>query len=751
MKTRAQFAVLLCLSFVIGTKALVIVDSIVASSCIYYMKQFDWGCNSTGNGASVYACRCRNDDWGASVSNCIYKMSTNLGQREHALEHVARRCRDKSKNSLTYTARDFTEFYEEANGKFKYPSKPMDIENELEGPIDVNGSDFKFYHDTFLNVKRHVDKTQWFGWALNIYWAFICVVAFLYTLTQRFTKIIPPLINNYIQAHFKDSSFLKSKYYSAPYYFADILPVTVLSRGELIAVAGFWILVIIFSIVEYDMMLPNAYMGDSKYFYLLDLISYRTCIMSFSLFPSMFFLGIRNSPIQLMTAWEKRTMVNFHKHIALAMAGLAFVHSCVWTAYTIEEGDYAMWAIDAYWQYGIVAMTLLALIIFMSLKWVRIYLYDIFLFIHNVFTILFIVTIYYHVSGMGWVGWIYSMIAIYCWDKAVRIFKILSCGSVVKRSQVLYDDHSLVKLSIPARSLLIKPKLGSYYYLYFLNLSLILYAWQSHPFSVYPDPEDPESYIALIKIKRGVTSKLYQNISRSRFSKTDLKIPIMMEGPYASISLSKIDYSSPKDLLLIAGGSGILSIYQYILEAESYKKKYDYLRIRTFWIVNDPSYFYAFSKELMNVKRLIESSQNEFHSRFEIIITSNAESFGRLYEQTRATNSSEDIEEENASVKEEKKSLKLNSGSVDLECSFTCREWLKLKALENSTHFKLTFLPCSSRPCLKSLVRSLKLKRDTTYVCCGPADLSDELRHEVNSIRRQMASPYNIELILEVF
>ena len=124
------------------------------------------------------------------------------------------------------------------------------------------------------------------------------------------------------------------------------------------------------------MMLPNAYLGSSKFFYLLDFISYRTCITAFSLLPSMYFMGIRNTPLTYVVNWSRRTFISFHKTIAMAMSLLAFIHSCLWTAYTIREGDYAMWAVDAYWQWGMVSMIILGLILFSSLKWFRMVMYD---------------------------------------------------------------------------------------------------------------------------------------------------------------------------------------------------------------------------------------------------------------------------------------------------------------------------------------------------------------------------------------
>lgn len=152
-----SFIALACIPI---TLALVIVDSVVASSCIYYMKQFDWGCNSTGNGATQYTCRCGNIDWLGSIANCIYLESTDIRERDHALKHVGTRCYDKSKKVYDYDVMDFIQFYENATDYLQYPDSTKDIEDQVMHPLEVNQTDFKYYFDSFQNVMDHVNKTQ---------------------------------------------------------------------------------------------------------------------------------------------------------------------------------------------------------------------------------------------------------------------------------------------------------------------------------------------------------------------------------------------------------------------------------------------------------------------------------------------------------------------------------------------------------------------------------------------------------------
>lgn len=748
-----SFITLACIPI---TLALVIVDSVVASSCIYYMKQFDWGCNSTGNGATQYTCRCGNIDWLGSIANCIYSESTDIGERNHALKHVGTRCYDKSKKLYDYYVVDFIQFYENATDFLQYPDSTKDIEDQVMHPLEVNQTDFKYYFDSFQNVMDHVNKTQWFGWGLNFYWVVIIVISFIYNYHNVFFRFIPSRGWNRIKGRLIQSALFRNNDYNTTYYLADLIPIMLPSTIEFVTISIFWILVIIFSIVGYDMMLPNAYLGGSKFFYLLDFISYRTCITAFSLLPSMYFMGIRNTPLSYVVNWSRRTFISFHKTIAMAMSFLAFIHSCLWTAYTIREGDYAMWAVDAYWQWGMVSMIILGLILFSSLKWFRMVMYDIFLILHHVFSIVFIVAIYYHVNTLGWLGWCCSIIAIYSWDKILRIFKIAISGNLIKKSKVEYFDESVIKLSIPREGMKFRFMPGQYTFLYFLQPYPLLNAWQSHPFTLYMDPLKPDCLTAIIKVKKGVTRKIYEHILRQsmKVSNDNLEIPLVMEGVYGN-SLVSARLNSTYDYVLIASGIGITSIYPYVLEL-LYQKRSNQTTIRLFWIVRDLNELLWFHNELKFLyENYCDTNQASPVLRVELIVTrnlvlDNLKLSGKENSSSTPNSSSlSSIDRVHETAEEENKML--DDQESRPEEKVLDDKPSKFTSFKNNSCFKVSVLPVRSRPCLSNLIRINKIKNTTHFIVCGPSKFSDSTRSMVNLYRLELDCNYDIEYHEESF
>lgn len=746
------------LSYIPITFSLVIVDSVIASSCVYYMKQFDWGCNSTGNGATQYTCRCGNVDWLGSIANCIYSESADVEERNHALKHVGTRCYTKSKKVYDYSVLDFVQFYENATDFLQYPNSTRDIEEQVMHPLDVNQTDFKFYSDSFQNVMDHVNKTQWFGWGLNFYWVLVIVISFVYNYHKVLLRFIPSKQWNRIKGSVVQSTLFKNHDYNTIYYLADLIPIMLPSTIEFAAISVFWILVIIFSIVGYNMMLPNAYLGSSKFFYLLDFISYRTCIMSFSLLPSMYLMGIRNTPLSYVVSWSRRTFISFHKTIAMAMSLLAFIHSCVWTAYTVKEGDYDMWAVDAYWKWGIVSMVLLGLILLTSLKWLRKVMYDFFLILHHVFSIVFIVAIYYHVNTLGWLGWCYSIIAIYSWDKLLRIFKISISGKLIKKSKIEYFDESIIKLSIPKEGMKFNFMPGQYTFLYFLKPYPLLNGWQSHPFSLYMDPLKPNCMTAIIKVKKGITKKIYEHVLRQsmKVSNDQLEIPLVMEGVYGnSISLSA-RLNPIHDYVLVASGIGITSIYPYVLELLNQKRS-SQTRIRLFWVVRDLNELLWFQNELKFLyENYCDTNQPDPIFRIELIVTRNLnlENLGLSgKEKNTPTPNSSSLTSVRDCVHEtdQEERKMLDDQELPLEEKVLDNHSSKFTSFKNNSCFKISMLPIGSRPCLNKLIRINKIKNTTHFIVCGPCKFSDSIRSMVNLYRLELDCNYDIEYHEESF
>ncbi|KAF5210733.1 hypothetical protein E0198_003617 [Clavispora lusitaniae] len=540
-----------------SVQGLVVVDSDVASACIYYMKQFDWGCGSTGQGMKAYMCRCANVDWLGSVSHCIAEYGENRGKTRHAWHHVRTRCIQKA--DLYYSVDELEAYSENATQYLKQPTA-MDAMKQVYHPLGVNESAFGVYLRSFRQINHHVYKSQWLGWGLVFYWAALVVI---YTLANLSWKL------------FRFNLFGKTLSQIHQKYLCQDIGLFGLNRLNVIVMFLSLVQTVLSTALSYTVELPNVYMTQS-YFLTLDLIGYRSAILSFSLMPVCYIFGLRNNPFTWMTGLPQAEFIKYHKFVALIFSLEALVHSSIWTAYAIRSDGYKVWAVDDYWRWGIVGTVLLFLMIGQSIRIVRSAIYETFLFVHKIFGWLFIVSMWYHCNILGWMGWVYSLIALVAYDRVMRLFKTFVINRGYVRIRVSVIDSRVLKITIPKPSLFdVAYEPGTYLYMSFYHWPIWYQCWQSHPFSILSSPVEAENHIIVyVRVKKGNTKSLST-------LKTDEKGNVYMwaliEGPYGE----KAEHFGDNDAVVgISGGMGVCSILPAFYNNSAISRLY--------WVINNP-------------------------------------------------------------------------------------------------------------------------------------------------------------------
>lgn len=516
--------------------ALVIIDSSLASACIYYMKGFDWGCGGTGNGMAMYMCRCANIDWVGSVTNCMVSQAADHAETVHAWKHVATRCLQKA--DIVYTVDELEAYSENATSYMEAP--PTNVSERLYHPISVNVSAYEIYKTSFDDMNHHVFKCQWFGWGLVFFWGALIAYLTVSNMMWSFFRIhvTPRLIKQWYQRHLMQNTSLWG-----------------LSRADLIIMSLFTVQTACSTALSYTVSLPNMYIND-VYFLTLDLIGYRSAIIAFSLMPVVYVFGLRNNPFCFLTGLPQAYFIKFHKFVGIIMAIEALIHSSIWTAYGIRSGGYALWAVDDYWRWGIVGTILIFLMLFQSVNFFRKLMYEFFLLFHKIFGWLFIVAMWYHCLTLGWMGWVYSLIAFTAYDRVVRLFKIFFVNRGYTQIQATVVDDKIVKLRIP------KSELYDYFYKPGLHVFVSFYHWsiwyqcfQSHPFTIITSPvENGDHFVIYVRVKKGNTS----TIAKLRGDeKGQILMWLLIEGPYGN---GVPTFTDSELLVGIAGGLGICAL-----------------------------------------------------------------------------------------------------------------------------------------------------------------------------------------------
>lgn len=120
-----------------------------------------------------------------------------------------------------------------------------------------------------------------------------------------------------------------------------------------------------------------------------------------------------------------------------------------------------------------------------SLPLIRTKFYDVFLYGHIVLALFFLVGVWIHTQALGYGQYIYSVAAIWCFDRFIRILKISQFGLRLAHIKLVGDD--ILLMTIPSVVSVKEPTPGSFGYVYFLDSWSLFFFFQSHHFSVIHD------------------------------------------------------------------------------------------------------------------------------------------------------------------------------------------------------------------------------------------------------------------------
>lgn len=462
--------------------------------------------------------------------------------------------------------------------------EPEDPTETLYLPVPF---DYEHWLEEYEEIKPQyvaLDYATYYGVALLAYWALVFVIGMIINFSQH------ALFNFYKQVGF--SKFRKYVSLPALFGYKHSQPVgwgaffkgNAPTRIQTLVVAGYLIMSFVLCFPSYpfnDDYEEAGTWGVQLERFLAD----RTGIMSFTQAPIVFLFAGRNNLLMWLTGWSFDTFNVYHKWTSRVMMIYAIIHSAIWT--WMCRDTLAREAAEFYWVLGTVATIAGSLMLFQAMHVFRSRWYEIFLVLHIVFGIVFIVGLWYHCWTIGWMQWVWATIAVWGFDRIIRVCRIVYCGGILTGDFTLVDQEQLiVKAEIPySRLWSVYP--GAYVYIYFLSGNKF---WESHPFTVYQSPEACKNgnMTLLLKAKDGLTFDLVTRLATAG-GKRSMKM--MIEGPYGSKHpVGKYDSS-----IYIAGGIGITATYSYAqrVVANSVSKSIIFT-----WIVRGDSCLEWFGDEL---------------------------------------------------------------------------------------------------------------------------------------------------------
>ncbi|KAL3493281.1 ferric reductase NAD binding domain-containing protein [Aspergillus germanicus] len=464
----------------------------------------------------------------------------------------------------------------------------------IQSPVLLSESYYKRAHKSYVTHDYALSKDKRYGWGLMGYWGGILLLG----MVTKFAILVASSRNTpgprdaestsagARKAHTGVLSRLISTpmhylrtYFVMPASFAPFLTNhqqvfywhTIPRRLDSIIVLGFWALCIILGCVDYQSFSGNIQitsLAQQNWQYSSD----RTGILSYACLPFLWLFGGRNNVFLWATNFNAQSFNIFHRHVAWACTSFAIIHSINYSVvFAIYDGRWDSVWVQNYWYMGVVATIIMSFMLVQSMTILRHKGYETFLIIHIIFAIVVVYALFRHTSfdGTKWNGYLWPMVAIWGFDRTVRLVRIAYCNlsvrfgksAVTTSSKIEYfEDSDLIRVEMTPSTAL-TPRPGQHYYLY---QPFTLKGWENHPFTLgaYVLPKSNEEQCKLIFYIRpydGWTRRVRDQCFNAR---SGMQPRLLVEGPYGHTApLHTFD-----TVLMVVGGTGIAAAVPYIID-----------------------------------------------------------------------------------------------------------------------------------------------------------------------------------------
>lgn len=357
------------------------------------------------------------------------------------------------------------------------------------------------------------------------------------------------------------------------------------TRGQALFITYIWAINIILSSIGYRSSQPNAWNPDNKRNEIITLISNRTGVLSFANLSLLMLYSSRNNILFSVTDWSHSTFLLLHRWVAGIATIQAIIHSIIYLRLRIEAGTLSEESITPYWYWGIIGTLSMSVLLPTSALYIRRKAYELFLAWHVTLSILTVVGCYYHIlyrfgHQWGYEAWIYTAMAVWGFDRAMRLLRIARNG--LRLAIITQIDDDYVRVDVPGVAA------TGHAYLYFPTLTWRV--WENHPFSVASTTlpqgvarkskalkdEESASYAKdEIQVsttvasssnsthgpaKLGLTFFLRRQGGLTQRLVSHSSLPVLVESSYGA----HLDTSHHPHLVCIVGGIGITAVLPYL-------------------------------------------------------------------------------------------------------------------------------------------------------------------------------------------
>jgi predicted ferric reductase len=552
----------------------------VNSACNSLTNQVTWDVGKTGRGMT-YIKYCKYQPWLGTYTHCVEQFEEHEHVQDQAFDFLIKNCDNVD---VHFTHEDLRGFAANATPYINHDANFTAINR---APVEFNHSAYSLSYRSGKEFKWQLDSGTYFGAGLVAWFALVILIgAVINFVYKAFPQTIFGLTQRPVKT-FRQWFSLPATFghkHSSPMDFKFIQMATP-TRVQSFVVFVYIALNIIFMCICYDLFTPNSSF-KTKSDQLARYVSDRSGIMAFTQLPLIFLFAGRNNIMMWITGWSFDTFNVYHRWVSRMMTIHAIIHSVGYTVIGARRGALKIYYSRTYWRWGVVATILCSFICIQSIYFLRHRWYDAFLFIHIVFAVMFVVGCWWHCEDLGWMQWVYASIALWCFDRLMRLVRMAWSGKSSGVAQIVGREARIVRIEVDY-SQRWKFFPGAHVYLHCLKGTRK--PWESHPFTIYQSPEAVagNKITFLIKCYDGMTNSLFNYLDKNG----KCTLPVLMDGPYGSQHpVHKYDTS-----ILVAGGIGITATYAYAMDSIQRGLKQHIVFI---WVVSDDEYLKWFSQEL---------------------------------------------------------------------------------------------------------------------------------------------------------
>lgn len=416
------------------------------------------------------------------------------------------------------------------------------------------------------------------------------------------------------------------------------------TSGQSLYIVTISLLNAIFLLAPYHMIQPQSTFA-SREEQEHSTIGNRAGVLALGNMIVSFVFSARNNFLLWVADWSHSTYLLLHRWLGYWTIVHTVLHSILLLEYYKKYGDYAMELAKPYWTWGIVGTVAVSAIWPTSMLTIRKKYYEVFLTLHHILAVLFLVGFYYHIwycynYNWGYEIWAFIAIAIWAIDRILRLVRMALKGvrtAVVSALPGTEGEYLRIDIQgVHERGVV---------YLCFPTLSWVF--WENHPFSVAssvasgqirekhqvatkPAAHNTEKFVSetkgeqdtsssnavmtasantsadqrqpvststtfIVRSLRGVTAKLAARLTAGG---GPLQIPVLLDGSYHSKTTSGL--SGCASLICIAGGVGITGALPVLRSFHSPE------RAQLFWGVRKQGLVEGLGPEMSQLSQLIK-------------------------------------------------------------------------------------------------------------------------------------------------